>query len=124
MKGYISGQISGLTADEASDLFGRAEAWLLNEGHDPINPLKVVACESEDCNPDNYGGPREGHVGYLHHWRCYMKYDIAALMEADFILMLPNHLVSEGATFEKLIAEKVGIEVWYMRADYKGLVNK
>jgi hypothetical protein len=113
MKAYESGQISGLTWDEYSDLFAKTEALLLSMDWEPVNPLKVIACEAEDCNP----GVTELHPGthtYLHSWKCYLRYDIKEMLDCEAIVMLPNWLNSEGAQFEKFVAEKVGMKVYYV----------
>lgn len=118
MKVYISGQISGLTWDEYSDNFARAEAFCVSNGVPVINPLKAIACDPEDCNP----GVTTPHPagGYHHHWRCYMKYDIIQMLEeCDTILMLPNYKKSVGAGVEKYIAEAVGFRVMYLKDNYQ-----
>lgn len=118
MKPYISGQISGLTWDEYSDNFARAEAFALANDMQPVNPLKVVGCESEDCNPENTE-PHPGTGGYLHHWRCYMKKDLIQMLdECDSIIMLPNWKKSVGAGIELYVAQAVGMTVFYLNDDY------
>lgn len=105
MKIYISGKISGLSHNEYTDLFGRAEAHLLDLGHQPVNPLKLTACDDENCNGDE----RKPDGAYLHSWPCYLKFDIAAMLECDAIAMLPNWHESKGAKFERFVAEGVGL---------------
>lgn len=116
MKVYISGQITGLTHDEYTDLFGRAEAFLQNEGHEPVNPLKVLACAEEECSQT---GETKPDGSYLHHYSCYMKYDLLALLECDGIAMLPNWVASKGADIEKTVAEVCGLQVFFFDHDLR-----
>lgn len=116
MKVYISGAISGLAQAEYSDLFGRAEAALLNEGHDPVNPLKVLACADEECNTS---GEKKKDGSYLHHYSCYMKHDLLAMLECDAIAMLPNWLTSKGANIEKTVAQVCGMQVMFFDTDLR-----
>ena len=119
MKPYISGQITGLTWDEYSDNFARAEAWALENDMQPVNPLKVVACPTEDCNPEETREHPAG--GYLHHWRCYMKYDLIQMLEeCDSILMLPNYMNSAGSNIELYVSREIGFKVMYLNKTYDG----
>lgn len=112
MKVYISGKIAGLSEEEFRHNFGIAEAMLHANGHEPVNPLKVAACKSEDCNGN--GEPRLSDGSYLHSWACYIRYDLIAMLEeCDAILMLDNWTDSRGAPFEKEVAEKCGLKVFY-----------
>jgi Domain of unknown function (DUF4406) len=115
---YISGQISGLTWPEYSENFARAEALLISHGLDPINPLKVQACETEDCTEIVEAHP--GGLGFLHSWKCYMKYDIQQMiMEADSIAMLPNWPHSRGAKLEMSVARGLEFPLFYISRGYK-----
>lgn len=124
MKVYISGAITGLTQDEYHHNFGRAEALLLDMEHDPVNPIKVPACETEDCHerlelvPAGQS-PSKPDGSYLHQYGCYMKHDLIALLECDAILMLPNWQRSRGAQAELEVAQICGMPVAYLDSDYK-----
>lgn len=107
MKVYISGAITGLLHDEYTDIFGRGEAALLNLDHKPVNPLKVQACHFRDCN----GDATKPDGSYLHHYSCYMKYDLLAMLECDAIAMLPNWRKSKGASIEKTVAQVCGLKI-------------
>lgn len=87
MKIYISGKISGLPVDEVVAKFQTAERKIRKFGLIPINPL------------DN-GLPIEAE------WADQMGKDIALLLRADAIYMLPDWRQSEGATIEYLIARQ------------------
>ena len=106
-KAYISGQITGLTEDEYTDLFGRAEAVLMDMGFEPVSPLKVVACETESCNEDR----RKESGEYLHDWTCYMRHDLAAMLGCEYLFTLPNHHSSRGAKMEIDLARQLEITV-------------
>jgi hypothetical protein len=123
LKFYISGPISGLSEEVYTDNFGRAEAFLLNEGYDCVNPLKVPACFSEDCRrPDsNPGGQSKADGSYLHDWTCYMKHDIISMMECNAILLIPGWAVSRGARIELRLAEDLEYEVYSLSEDYRSM---
>lgn len=108
-KAYISGQITGLPQAEYSDNFGKAEASLIDAGFDPVNPLKVPACVGEGCNQDF----RKEDGTYLHAWQCYMQYDLIAMLECEYVFMLPDYRNSQGALFELEVAERVGLSILY-----------
>lgn len=87
MKIYISGKISGLPISEVVAKFREAERKIRKFGLIPINPL------------DN-GLPIKAE------WADQMGKDIALLLRADAIYMLPDWRQSEGATIEYLIARQ------------------
>ncbi len=115
MRGYTSGQISGLTQAEYTENFDRADLLLLKLGFEPVNPIKVTACEDEDCN--DTGDLKEDGT-YLHNYQCYMKHDFKALLDCDVICMLPNHLDSKGASQELALAVWSGITVYQINDNY------
>lgn len=134
MKVYISGPISGLTQDEYTEAFARAEALAISEGHEPVNPIKVLACESEDCW-DRLGGAdtlptpgggapvKDDGTTFLHHYGCYIKYDIIALLECEAIAMLPFWYRSRGANLELAIANMCGILRYAISDDYREMTR-
>ncbi len=87
MKIYISGKISGLPISEVIAKFREAERKIRKFGQDPINPL-------------SNGLPIETE------WADQMGKDIALLLRADAIYMLPDWQHSDGATIEYLIARQ------------------
>lgn len=132
MKVYISGPISGLTQEQYTEAFARAEALVLSEGHEPVNPIKVLACEGEDCwdrlstatsLPIPGGGApvKEDGTTFLHHYGCYMKYDIIALLECEAIAMLPGWGASRGANLELQVAEMCGLRTYGVSDDYRSM---
>jgi len=92
-KTYISGKITGIER-EASMLFERAEMYLIQLGHDPINPMKL-----------NHEHDKS--------WHSYMREDIKALCDCDSIFMLSNWVDSKGAIIEHTIAMYLGLKVIY-----------
>jgi nucleoside 2-deoxyribosyltransferase len=95
-KVYISGKITGIET-EAIELFSNAEKILENAGFDSVNPMKL------EHNHDK-------------KWESYMKEDIKALLDCDYIFMLTNWMESPGALIEHKIANYLGIEVFYEKS--------
>lgn len=88
---YISGKITGVERT-AEKQFQAVEDKLTAKGFKVINPFKL------DHNHDKT-------------WESYMKVCIAALVNCDVIVMLPNWQNSPGAKIELQIALNLGIEV-------------
>ena len=94
---YISGQITGLDIQEASDIFQMAEFHLKNLGWSPINPMTIKHDHDQS-------------------WESYMREDIKELMDCDAIFMLPNWTISKGAKVEHDIAKSLNIPIFYQRS--------
>lgn len=93
-KCYISGKITGLEIDVAERYFERASQHVERKYDlQPVNPMK--------------------HVGHDHDksWESYMKQDIKALLDCDYIFMMPNWKKSKGAIEERRIAKLMGIGI-------------
>jgi hypothetical protein len=90
-KVYISGPVTGIE-NKNIEAFNNAETMLWDDGYFVVNPLKI---EVEKENPT---------------WFDYMKVDIKALLECDYIYMLPNWEKSKVARIEKFIALIFGIK--------------
>ena len=95
MKLYISGQISNMDYDEAWSLFDSAEFYLIEQGHEPVNPMK-----SEGAAPGK-------------KWAEYIAEDILLLDECEGIYMLPNWQNSNGAKIERHFCEVLGKPIFY-----------
>ena len=95
MKVYIAGKITGEPEEACRDKFLAAERRLRLNGYQPVNPFR-------------YGQERGTDETT---WNEYMKLCIPKLLECDAILLLPDWKDSEGAKFEKLIADKLNIKI-------------
>lgn len=95
MKVYISGKITGLELHEAERLFEQGEDFVRLQGHEPINPMKVL--------------PYADHLT----WKDYMVADLHALLDCDAIYMLDNWESSKGATLELHIANGLGLPCFF-----------
>ena len=84
---YISGKITGLPINEVIAKFQATEAKIRRFGFEAVSPLRN-------------GLPLESE------WADQMGKDIALLLRADAIYMLPDWQQSEGATLEYLIARQ------------------
>ena len=87
---YIAGKVTGMES-QAHYIFNSAETKIKRTGMIPINPMKL---------PHNHDKT----------WQSYMRECIRALMECDYIYMLPNWKKSKGARIERLIAWLIGIK--------------
>lgn len=92
MKIYISGKITGHPIEVAEHLFKEAEAQLLSEGHEVINPMTI---------PHDHDKT----------WLSYMRADIKALVDCDAIYMLRNWTESKGACTEFNLAHDLGLKI-------------
>lgn len=88
---YVSGRMTGLP-ELNFPAFNAEAARLRALGYEVVNPAELNP--SEPC------------------WKACMRKDIAALMDCDWIAMLPNWQMSRGATEEHRLAELVGIQVF------------
>lgn len=96
MKLYIAGKITGLDYKDAFAKFAGAETALRDAGHEPVNPMRENGLDDD---------------GKEYPWAEYMKRDIPHLLRCDGIYLLPCWSDSKGATFEKLIAETLEMEI-------------
>lgn len=93
MKIYISGKITGIEA-EAKMLFNEVEKHITLYNHLPINPLNL------------------NHSQHNKSWYSYMRVCLAAMMDADAIVMLSNWKESRGACFENEIALRLKMKIY------------
>lgn len=93
MKVYLSGSIKNDPNYVAK--FELWEQWLINAGHEVINPVTV------DHAPDaSYGD--------------FMRNDIKAMLDCESIAMIPGWETSQGAKLEFLVATMCDMEVLYL----------
>ena len=94
---YISGPISGFAKYWVP--FENAEGKLNEAGYAPINPAALADGMSK---------------------RQYMSINLASLLSADTVLMLPSYSSSMGALIERDLAKYCGIPVF---DDIKSLID-
>jgi len=94
---YISGKITGLDYQQAFANFERAEKFLIEQGFEPVNPMKKVS-------------EQEGKT-----WKEYMLEDIAMLWDCDAIYLLSNWTDSRGAKIEYVIARQLELKIVFER---------
>jgi len=121
MKFYLSGRITGLTQHEFTMNFRRGAHVVMERYEDAevINPTEVKVCDDPRCG----GGATLDNGNQLHAYHCYMKHDIKEMLDCDAIVMLPDWDLSSGATFEREVAIKCGLHVFYITRGYEGLIE-
>lgn len=87
MKVYISGPMTGYP-EFNYPAFATAEAKLVAAGHDPLNPARHPKCET---------------------WADYLRLDLADVLVADAIALLPGWEASRGARLEVHVAHALGM---------------
>ena len=95
MKIYISGQITGLTLQEAQSKFDIGAEQIKTMGHEPVNPMQEV--------PYNETWT----------WEDYMIADIRLIFGCDGIYMLDNWTESKGAKIEHDICLRLGKKIMF-----------
>ncbi len=92
---YLSGKITGLTYEEALELFEAAEKQALKIAKEVVNPMKLAFELFKPKNPDDIT------------WGEYMVNDLHAIMNegVDSIYMLKNWQDSDGANIELFTAQ-------------------
>ncbi len=91
---YISGPITGLPYEEARSAFMNAENAIRSRYGalvEVVNPIRLAPKNTK--------------------WSDAMRSCIAAMMQCDYIHMLPGYEKSEGARLEYTIAVKLGFGV-------------
>jgi len=94
MKIYICGPMTGLPEYNYPAFHAAAKA-LRAEGHTVVNPAELDHSANET-------------------WPDYMRTSIKAMLDCDTIAILPGADNSKGATFERMIASKLGFNVIYI----------
>ena len=95
MIAYLSGPMTGLP-DNGYPAFEAAAERLRSQGVQVISPHEIIPPGA---------GPWT--------WAQHMRVDLAALLTADVIVMLPGWEGSRGAQLEKTVAEAIGTPVDY-----------
>jgi len=101
MKIYLSGKITGLDKEVYTRRFERAETFYKTSGFDVVNPVKIGE-EVLKINPKA-------------EWQDFMIRDLEALKTCTHIALLEGWEESRGAKMEKAEAEKMGLEIMYLK---------
>jgi len=92
MKVYVSGPMTGIEQFN-HPAFAAACEVLQQAGYEVESPHLAPELES---------------------WEAYIRYDLELLLGCDAIAMLPGWEQSRGARLERLVAEALGLPVWYI----------
>ena len=101
MRIYLSGKITGREKEDYTRQFARAESFYKTGGFDVVNPVKIGE-EVLKINPKA-------------EWQDFMIRDLEALRTCTHIALLEGWEESKGAKMEKAEAEKMGLEIMYLR---------
>ena len=101
MRIYLSGKITGREKEDYTKQFARAESFYKTSGFDVVNPVTI----GETILKNN---PKA-------KWEDFMQEDWKALRTCTHIVLLEGWEESKGAKMEKAEAEKMGIEIMYLR---------
>lgn len=105
MKIYISGKMRGLPEEESRIKFEAARQYLIELGHDVVNPWDSEKEKEAQCL----------------EWEDYILYDLKIIKGCDALFMLDNWQDSDGAKCEHAFASGMGIEILYEK---RGPVNE
>lgn len=108
LKAYISGPIAGIRDANISE-FNDAASLVKAAGVEALIPHDIVPDHLGACPQDTI---RSGQGG--HSWACHLRYDLAAMLECDAVVMLPGWERSHGARIEHTVAAAVGIPIHYL----------
>lgn len=97
MKIYISGKMRGLPEEESRMKFEAARQYLIELGHDVVNPWDSEKDKEEQCL----------------EWEDYILYDLRIIKHCDALFMLDNWQDSDGAKCEHAFARGRGMEIIY-----------
>ena len=101
MRIYLSGKITGREKEDYTRQFARAESFYKTSGFDVVNPVKIGE-EVLKINPKA-------------EWQDFMIRDLEALRTCTHIALLEGWEESKGAKMEKAEAEKMGLEIMYLK---------
>lgn len=90
---YIAGKVTGEPKHTTALKFATAKKEIEALGFEAINPIEVVG---------DWNAP----------WELAMRKCIAALMECDGVVVLPDFGNSKGAMIEHDLANSLGMPVW------------
>lgn len=97
MKIYISGKMRGLPEEESRRRFEAARQYLIELGHDVVNPWDSEKEKEAKCL----------------EWEDYILYDLRIIKHCDALFMLDNWQDSDGAKCEHAFAKGRGMAILY-----------
>ena len=97
---YIAGPMTGVV-DYNFPAFHAAAKQLRAQGYTVFNPAEINADAVDIVRP----------------WSWYMRKDLTELVKCEAIYLLPGWENSKGATWEKHVAERLGMTVIFERVD-------
>lgn len=106
MKIYLSGPIAGYP-DRNEPAFREAEAAMKLLRHEPVVPLDIPAFAHDGPCPPGYDYS-DGHSS-----ACYLRGDLAVLIQCDALYMMCEWQRSRGASLEHRVAVECGLRVFY-----------
>lgn len=98
---YLSGKITGLTKEQYTRNFKRAEQHYSSAGFEVVNPVTI----GEQILKDDPKATYED----------FMKQDLEALRTCTHIALIEGWEESPGALREKKEAEKLGLEIMQLK---------
>ena len=98
---YLSGKITGLTKEEYTRNFDRAEQFYKAAGFEVVNPV-TIGEKLLETNPDS-------------SYEDFMKVDLEALRTCTHIAMITGWETSPEARRELKEAERLGLEVMQLK---------
>ena len=98
---YLSGKMTGLEKTVYEQNFQKAELFYRACGYDVVNPCHISAELLKNKPNADYED--------------FMKADLKALSGCTHIAMLEGWETSNGARREKMEAERLGLEIMYLR---------
>ena len=101
MRIYLSGKITGREKEDYTRQFARADSFYKTGGFEVINPV-TIGEEVLKINPKA-------------EWQDFMIRDLEALRTCTHIALLEGWEESKGAKMEKAEAEKMGLEIMYLK---------
>lgn len=99
-KCYISGKITGLPNEVATQNFREASLHARFLGYEPVNPMNIVPDTDEPKSEKD-------------KWSWCMRADLKEMMDCDAILMQENWQDSQGAIVEHNLAKDLGFIIMY-----------
>ena len=106
-KVYIAGKIKGLSLSEVDKKFSEAQLHLLSKGYLAFNPFEYIKSINE-IRERAYTEILTDHNPA--HRAIILRLLTEKLLQCDMIYMLPCWQDSQGAKYEKTVADMCGIE--------------